>query len=68
MGKPTNPDLLSAAIALRDDMLMRAEMNKWQNNGEIVVEAGNGVWFRFNSAIKKAQGHDPHGSTRLGKE
>lgn len=46
--------LLAAAIALRDDMLMRAKMNAHQNDGEIVVEAGNGVWHRFNRAIDAA--------------
>lgn len=40
-----------AAIALRDDMLMRAERNRWQNDGELVVEAGTGVWLRFNQAL-----------------
>ena len=48
------PSLLAAAIALRDDMLMRAKMNARQNDGEIVVEAGIGVWYRFNKAIEAA--------------
>lgn len=43
--------LAGAATALRDDMLMRAEMHKHRNNGELVVEAGNGVWHRINEAL-----------------
>ena len=43
--------LAGAATALRDDMLMRAEMHKHRNNGELVVEAGNGVWHRINAAL-----------------
>ena len=43
--------LAAAATALRDDMLMRAEMHKRRNNGELVVEAGNGVWRRINQAL-----------------
>jgi len=43
--------LAGAATALRDDMLMRAEMRKRRNNGELVVEAGNGVWHRINAAL-----------------
>ena len=43
--------LAGAATALRDDMLMRAEMHKHRNNGELVVEAGNGVWRRINQAL-----------------
>lgn len=43
--------LAGAATALRDDMLMRAEMHKRRNNGELVVEAGNGVWRRINAAL-----------------
>lgn len=44
-----------AAIALRDDMLMRAERDKWQNDGELVVEAGAGVWSRLNIALAKLE-------------
>ena len=47
--KPT-PDLLQAAIDIRDDLLERAEMDR----GVKVVECGNGVWFRFNQAIDDA--------------
>ena len=43
--------LAGAATALRDDMLMRAEMHKRRNNGELVVEAGNGIWRRINQAL-----------------
>lgn len=43
--------LAGAATALRDDMLMRAEMHKHRNNGELVVESGNGVWRRINAAL-----------------
>lgn len=42
---------IQTAVDLRDDMLMRAKMNAHLNDGEIVVEAGNGVWRRFNDAI-----------------
>ena len=45
--------LAGAATALRDDMLMRAEMRKRRNNGELVVEAGNGVWHRINEALSE---------------
>lgn len=48
---PVTQKLLEASIALRDDMLRRAEMNKWQNDGELVVEAGAGAWSRFCRAI-----------------
>ena len=44
-------ELLSAAIALRDDMLMRAERDKHLHDGELVVEAGAGVWARFTRVI-----------------
>ena len=43
--------LREAAIALRDDMLQRAQMDAWSRNGAIVVEAGAGVWSRFNAAL-----------------
>lgn len=45
-------ELLKAAIALRDDMIARAKAN---NPDDIVVEAGAGVWHRFNEAIDAAQ-------------
>lgn len=45
-------DLLEAAKQLRDDMLMRAGWKRAENDGDLVVEAGNGVWFRFNKAIE----------------
>jgi hypothetical protein len=47
-------ELLQAALALRDDMMRRAKASAHLNDGEIVVEAGNGVWFRFNEAIAAA--------------
>lgn len=50
-----NARLREAATALRDDMLMRAEMNKHRNGGELVVEAGNGVWSRFNDALQETK-------------
>ncbi len=50
-----NDELLFAAIALRDDMLMRAKMSTYLNNDEIVVEAGKSIWFRFNEAINNSQ-------------
>lgn len=43
--------LREAAIALRDDMLMRAERDAWKRDGDVVVEAGAGVWRRFNEAL-----------------
>lgn len=45
-------ELLKAAIALRDDMIARAKAN---DADDIVVEAGAGVWHRFNEAIDAAQ-------------
>ena len=44
--------LLAAAIALRDDLLNRAE---WCPDAGKVVCAGNGAWWRFNEAIETAQ-------------
>lgn len=46
-------ELLSAAIALRDDMLMRARVKHTRTGGDLVVEAGAGVWSRFNRAIDR---------------
>jgi len=43
--------LRKAATDLRDDMIMRAEINKRVNGGEVVIEAGNGVWIRFCTAL-----------------
>lgn len=51
--------LLAAAVALRDDMLMRAERDAWQHGGDLVVGAGNGVWRRFNDAILAAAALTP---------
>jgi hypothetical protein len=51
--------LREAAIALRDDMIERAEMNKRFNGGDVVIEAGNGVWFRFNEALKGVPNGQP---------
>lgn len=48
-------ELLAAVIALRDDMIARAETNKHLNDGELVVEAGAGVWSRFNRVIEKGR-------------
>lgn len=45
-------ELLKAAIALRDDMIARAKAN---DADDIVVEAGAGVWHRFNEAINASQ-------------
>lgn len=51
--------LLDAAIALREDMLMRAKFKSALClSDEIVVEAGNGVWLRFNDAIRQGT-HTP---------
>jgi hypothetical protein len=46
--------LSAASVALRDDMLIRAEINKHLNDGDIIVEAGAGVWSRFCAALDKA--------------
>lgn len=48
---PVEAGLREAAIALRDDMLMRAEMNKPFYGGDLVVEAGAGVWARFTTIL-----------------
>jgi len=45
-------ELEGAAKALKEDMLMRAKMNAWENDGEIVVEAGAGVWSRFCTTLQ----------------
>lgn len=42
----------AAGVALRDDLLMRAEMHRRSNDGDLVVEASNGVWQRFCQALK----------------
>lgn len=47
--------LRKAAIDLRDDMLMRAKMHAHLRGGDVVVEAGNGVWQRFNAAIERGE-------------
>jgi hypothetical protein len=44
--------LRKAAIDLRDDMIMRAEMDKHINNGEVIVEAGSGAWLRFCDTLE----------------
>lgn len=50
-------ELVEAAAALRDDMLERARIAALlRKDGDIVVEAGNGVWFRFNEALNRALG------------
>jgi hypothetical protein len=52
--KPTasgNDVLLTAAIALRDDLLMRG---KREPDGTIIVNASAGRWMRFNEAIDTA--------------
>lgn len=43
--------LRKAALALRDDLLERAERDAWKHDGDVVVEAGAGVWRRFNEAL-----------------
>lgn len=45
--------LAGAAEALKEDMLLRARMKQARNGGDLVVEAGNGVWFRFNEALRQ---------------
>lgn len=49
-------ELVEAAIALRDDMIMRAKMNRRKNGGEVIVEASNGVWVRFCHTIDASVG------------
>ena len=44
--------LTDASIALRDDLLNRAE---WCPDAGKVVCAGNSAWFRFNEAIDAKQ-------------
>jgi hypothetical protein len=50
------PVMKEAMTALRDDMLRRAEANRWQNDGELVVECGTGVWIKFNQALAALEG------------
>jgi len=45
-----NARLREASIALRDDLLMRAEIDI--RNGTKIVAASNGVWIRFNKALE----------------
>jgi hypothetical protein len=45
-------DLLKASIALRDDLLMRAEIE--QPAARKVVACGASAWIIFNSAIDRA--------------
>ena len=45
--------LIEAAEELRDDLLMRAEIDR---EGIAVVAAGNGVWCRFNDALAAVRG------------
>ena len=45
--------LAGASEALQEDMLLRARMKQARNGGDLVVEAGNGAWFRFNEALRQ---------------
>lgn len=44
------PELLEALKDVRDDLLMRAELDR----GEKIVACGAGVWVRLNAALAKA--------------
>lgn len=44
-------ELLRAAKAIRDDLLMRAEIDR----GDKIVACGAGVWVRLNRAIEEAE-------------
>lgn len=44
-------ELEAAAIALRDDLLLRAQIDI--RDGAKIVNASNGVWRRFNAALKE---------------
>lgn len=48
-------ELEAVAREVRDDLLMRAECNKRQNDGEVIVEVGIGVWLRLNSTLAAQQ-------------
>ena len=45
--------LAGAGEALKEDMLLRARMKQARNGGDLVVEAGNGVWLRLNEALRQ---------------
>jgi hypothetical protein len=50
-GARAGRELVGAAAALFRDMVIRARMNAWMNDGEVIVEAGRGVWERFCDAL-----------------
>ena len=43
--------LEAAAIALRDDLLLRAQIDI--RDGTKIVNASNGIWQRFNAVLKE---------------
>lgn len=50
-------ELVEAAEALRDDMLERARIAALlRKDAAVIVEAGNGVWLRFNEALARVRG------------
>lgn len=48
---PASRDLVKASAALFCDMVIRARMNAPMNDGEVIVEAGRGVWEDFCAAL-----------------
>ena len=48
---PASRELVEAASALFCDMVLRAQMNAPMNGGEVIVEAGCGVWEDFCAAL-----------------
>ena len=43
--------LHGALDAIIKDLQMRGEMNRWQNDGELVVDVGQGVYSRALEAL-----------------
>ena len=54
-----NRDLEAVLRAVRDDLLMRAQMNAHMNNGEVIVDVGNGVWYRLNNTLDESEPEIP---------
>jgi hypothetical protein len=58
--RPTGyDDLISAAKALKADMIERAKSNAFRNdNNEVIVEAGSSVWYNFKQALALFEGDE----------
>ena len=54
-----NRELLQLLGSIHADLLMRAQMNAHKNDGEVVVEIGNGVWFRLCETLNQPK--EPEG-------